>query len=57
MDYGFGIKGVVGTDFLVAVGAIIDRTTLRPAGALSRAKLSAARERRVQLLMNRPGRS
>lgn len=24
MDYGFGIKGVVGTDFFVAAGAIID---------------------------------
>ena len=28
MDYGFEINGIVGTDFLVAVGAIIDLRTL-----------------------------
>lgn len=28
MDYGFEIKGIVGTDFLVAVGAIINLRTL-----------------------------
>jgi hypothetical protein len=33
MDYGFAIDGILGTDFLLAVGAVIDLAALRVYGA------------------------